>query len=349
MSNLIAIFVAAAVISQPLSIQSSKIIRLPLANVADAYYTANITIGSPNQSFQVLLDTASTETWIPSVQCTSVYCGNHKKYDSATSTTYIKDGRPWSRAYTAGNVSGFLSSDVYGLDDASVAQTFGEVTQFGAISYALLNFDGIIGLGISKSSFSENNFIENLKEQSVIGQKIFGIYLKRNGTSQDGGQITIGALDESHYVGELEYHSLANNQSWSVNLEKLDVTGTEYVRNHQLLVNTGSAVNILPIDVARKLNTQIGAVPIAPGQYIVDCAKLSSLPDIDFVFHGSVLTFKPQEYTFRASGLCVSGFYGFAFPPQLQNTILAGNIFLQKYYAAFDAENSRIGFALRAQ
>jgi Eukaryotic aspartyl protease len=78
--------------------------RLPNYNCFDLMYTGTLRMGTPSQFFHVKLDTTTSVSWLPSVNCDQT-CrfGHFEHYNPYTSTTYK------------------------GLDDASLPSTFREV------------------------------------------------------------------------------------------------------------------------------------------------------------------------------------------------------------------------------
>ena len=74
-------------------------------------------------------------------------CIGKKKYNSASSSTYAKNGSSFTVPYGSGTVSGFVSEDTVDLTSDLIArnQLFGEITHAPA-KFAAFKSDGILGL-----------------------------------------------------------------------------------------------------------------------------------------------------------------------------------------------------------
>lgn len=54
----------------------------------DASYTGGLTVGTPPQSFQVILDTGSSDLWLAGTECTSTTCQGIPKYVESSSSSF---------------------------------------------------------------------------------------------------------------------------------------------------------------------------------------------------------------------------------------------------------------------
>jgi len=62
--------------------------------------------------------------------------------------------------------------------------------------------------------------------------------------------------------------------------------------------------------MAEMLNAQIGAKRSWNGQYTVECAKVSSLPELTFWLGGKPFPIKGTDYILEVQGTCISSFTG---------------------------------------
>lgn len=92
---------------------------------------------SPLSQFKVILDTGSSNLWVPSSQCTSIACFLHAKYDSSASSTHKANGTTFSIQYGTGSMEGFVSNDKFSIGDLTVPHLdFAEATKEPGLTFA---------------------------------------------------------------------------------------------------------------------------------------------------------------------------------------------------------------------
>lgn len=330
----------------------------PLNNYMDAQYYGDITLGTPPQTFRVIFDTGSSNLWLPSSKCkiTDISCWTHNKYKSEKSSTYKANGTKFSIQYGSGAVSGFLSTDNFGIGGVTVKdQTFGEVTSQPGITFVMAKFDGILGMGWRTISVQNvETVFDNMIAQKLVEKPIFSFYLNRDATSKVGGELILGGSDPDHYVGPLTYAPLTDTTYWKFQMQGILVSGQKVSgvceSGCAAIADTGTSLLAGPLEQAAKLNQMIGATPTpVPGEYTVDCKKLSSLPKISFRIAGVDFVLNGEDYVLKITkgsvSECVSGFMGISLPPKVGQLWILGDVFIGAWYTEFDVGNKRVGFA----
>lgn len=318
---------------------------VPLTNFANAQYFAEIGLGTPPQTFKVILDTGSSNLWVPGKSCSSIACFLHTKYDSSASSTYKANGTDFEIRYGSGELSGFISQDTLTIGDLVVKkQDFAEATNEPGLAFAFGRFDGILGLGYDTISVQGvvppfYNMLDQLDEP------LFAFALG-DGSSEDGGEFSFGAVNEDRFEGKITWIPVRRKGYWEVNLDSFSL-GKETLEldDTGAAIDTGTSLMAVPSDVAELLNKEIGAKKSWNGQYTVDCAAIDTLPDIAFTFSGHTFKLAASDYILNLQGSCISAFTGLDIPPPLGPIWILGDALLRRYYSVYDLGKNRVGLA----
>ena len=308
---------------------------------------SEISLGTPPQNFKVVLDTGSSNLWVPSSECNSIACYLHNKYDSSASSTYKKNGTSFEIRYGSGELSGFVSNDVFQIGDLKVKhQDFAEATSEPGLAFAFGRFDGIMGLGYD--TISVNKIVPpfyNMLDQGLLDEPVFAFYLGDTNEGQES-VATFGGIDESHYSGKLTKIPLRRKAYWEVDLDAITFgKETAEMDNTGVILDTGTSLIALPSTIAELLNKEIGAKKSYNGQYTVECNKRDSLPDLTFTLTGHNFTIGAYDYILEVQGSCISAFFGMDFPEPVGPLAILGDAFLRRWYSVYDVGNSAVGLA----
>ncbi|KFY73834.1 hypothetical protein V499_06101 [Pseudogymnoascus sp. VKM F-103] len=333
-----------AVFQEPSSVKQGGHL-VPVSNFLNAQYFSEITIGNPPQSFKVVLDTGSSNLWVPSQSCGSIACYLHSKYDSSESTSYEKNGTEFAIQYGSGSVSGFISQDQVNIGDLVIKdQLFGEAVEEPGLAFAFGRFDGILGLGFD--TISVNKVVPpfySMIDQGLLDEKVFSFYLADDKSQSEA---VFGGIDKSHYTGELTYIPLRRKAYWEVDFDAISFGKVRAdLDNTGVILDTGTSLNTLPSSLAELLNKEIGAEKGYNGQYSIDCKKRDDLPDITFTLAGHDFALGAHDYILEMGGSCVSTFMGMDMPEPVGPLAILGDAFLRRWYSVYDLEKGAVGLA----
>ncbi|KAH7909447.1 Asp-domain-containing protein [Hygrophoropsis aurantiaca] len=320
--------------------------NVPLTNFMNAQYYTEIELGSPPQSFKVILDTGSSNLWVPSSKCTSIACFLHAKYESGSSSSYKANGSAFSIQYGTGSMEGYVSQDTLAIGDISIKkQDFAEATKEPGLTFAFGKFDGILGLGYN--TISVNHITPpfyNMIDQGLLDAPVFSF--RMGSSEEDGGEAVFGGIDHAAYTGDITYVPVRRKAYWEVELTKVSFGGDELeLESTGAAIDTGTSLIALPTDIAEMLNTQIGATRSWNGQYQVDCSKVPSLPELSFYFGGKAYPLQGSDYILNVQGTCVSAFTGMDINLPGGSLWIIGDVFLRRYFTVYDLSRDAVGFA----
>ncbi|KAF7350723.1 Aspartic peptidase A1 [Mycena sanguinolenta] len=317
---------------------------VPLTNFMNGQYYAEIQLGTPPQTFKVLLDTGSSNLWVPSAGCTSVPCQLHTKYISSKSTSYKANGSTIAIKYELGSIEGFVSNDMLDIGGLKIHnQDFVEATKENGLTLAFAKFDGILGLAYN--TISANRIVPpfyNMIAQGLVDKPVFSVRL---GSDDDGGEVTLGGIDEGAYTGTIQYVPVRRRGYWEVAFDVFTFDGENLdLENTGAIIDTSTSFIIVPVDVAEMVNAQIGARKSWNGQYVVQCDRISSLPDVSFTFGGKRFPLAASDYILDVQGICISSFVGTDIDVGGPLWVI-GDVFLRKYFTVYDLGRNAVGFA----
>lgn len=314
---------------------------------------SEISIGTPPQTFKVVLDTGSSNLWVPSSECGSIACYLHTKYDSSSSSTYKKNGTSFEIRYGSGSLSGFTSQDVMQIGDLKIKeQVFAEATEEPGLAFAFGRFDGILGLGFD--TISVNKIVPpfyNMIDQGLLDEPVFAFYLgDTNNGEGDESEAIFGGVNKDHYTGKITEIPLRRKAYWEVDLDSITFgDSTAELDNTGVILDTGTSLIALPTTLAELLNKEIGAKKGYNGQYTIECDKRDSLPDLSFKLSGYDFAITPYDYILEVQGSCISSFMGMDFPEPVGPLAILGDAFLRKWYSVYDLGKGTVGLAASKQ
>ncbi|KAF9572209.1 hypothetical protein EC968_010147 [Mortierella alpina] len=320
------------------------IIQLSSIGSVSGYY-GQVQIGSPQQTFNVVFDTGSSDLWIPSIKCTEASCLTHQRFSGKHSSSYdtLNPPEPFEIEYGTGEVSGVISEDIITLGGLSSKRPirFAESMTSSPL-FGRAVFDGVFGLAYQEmSSSGEQPPFLSMMEQRTVKNGIFGFYM-----GHGSGELAFGGYDSSRIEGnDILWSKVVKKGYWEIMMDGVKSEKEKLLKAPvHAIVDTGTTQIIVPVGLARHLHAKLlpGARHIHDGIYSLPC-NLQGMPILKFEIGGRTFELPPHLYTLQeiAPGRCMSGFAG----EEVEGTSwILGDVFLRSVYSIFDFDNDRVGF-----
>jgi len=328
-----------------------------LIDTSDTQYYGPIALGTPPQNFTVIFDTGSSNLWVPSSKCkkSDIACQTHNKYNSSESSTYIPNGEPFAIEYATGSLTGFLSEDTLWISDLQVVnQTFAEATSEPGITFDAAFFDGIMGMAFESISVDAVTPVwYNIMTQGLVEQNVFCFWLSKEPSKTNGGELILGGFDTTKFTGPITYAPLFSETYWAIYIDDILMGGTSLGAcptpgspGCRSICDSGTSLITGPTENIEEINSQLPCKTNFEGECIfTSCNNLDTLPVVSFVISGRAFNLTGPDYVINDSGTCISGFMALDLAPPIGPGWILGDVFISTFYAVFDFDEERLGFA----
>ncbi|KAL8277192.1 hypothetical protein RQP46_010365 [Phenoliferia psychrophenolica] len=279
----------------------------------DVGYFTTVQIGTPPKDYKLLLDSGSSDMWMPSENCAT--CGaTHTTLGTTSSSTFKALTQTFAITFGTGQVSGTLAQDDVTIAGLKLPQhTFGVTTiesaDFGA---AGVPFDGLMGL--AKSQLSTQKTPTPIESMA-----------------------TFGGVDSSKFTGTLtEFANVSPQGFWEGAMSDVQVNGKSLnLAGRTAILDTTAIHAAIP-----------GSATDGQGGFAVPCTNTAV---ISLAFNGTSFTINPSDLAFvpvntnDLAGLCISGIASGQIGGP--NEWLVGDVFLKNVYFATDVAANKMGLA----
>uniref|UniRef100_A0A8B9TKK2 Beta-secretase 1 n=1 Tax=Anas platyrhynchos TaxID=8839 RepID=A0A8B9TKK2_ANAPL len=199
-------------------------------------YYVEMTVGSPPQKLNILVDTGSSNFAVGAAPHPFL----RRYYQRQLSSTYRDLRKGVYVPYTQGKWEGELGTDLVTIPhgpNVTVRANIAAITESDKFFINGSNWEGILGLAyaeIARPDDSLEPFFDSLVKQTQV-PNIFSLQLCGAGFSLNetealaavGGSMIIGGIDRSLYVGDIWYTPIRKEWYYEVIIVRLEVNGQD--------------------------------------------------------------------------------------------------------------------------
>ncbi|CAO2635250.1 Beta-secretase 1 [Lemmus lemmus] len=320
-------------------------------------YYVEMTVGSPPQTLNILVDTGSSNFAVGAAPHPFL----HRYYQRQLSSTYRDLRKGVYVPYTQGKWEGELGTDLVSIPhgpNVTVRANIAAITESDKFFINGSNWEGILGLAYAEIA------------------RLCGAGFPLNQTealASVGGSMIIGGIDHSLYTGSLWYTPIRREWYYEVIIVRVEINGQDLKMDckeynyDKSIVDSGTTNLRLPKKVFEAAVKSIKAASSTEkfpdgfwlGEQLV-CWQAGTtpwniFPVISLYLMGEVtnqsfrITILPQQYLRPVEDVATSqdDCYKFAISQSSTGTVM-GAVIMEGFYVVFDRAQKRIGFAVSA-
>jgi len=323
---------------------------------ADSSYYGTVAIGTPAVSYNVVMDTGSSDLWVTSSKCEG-NCDGVNTFSSSQSTSFTNLSTPFEIKYGSGSAQGSLGKDVVQMAGFSVPNQVFALCDVVSSDLLQSPVSGLIGLAWqSIASSGAEPLWQTLASSGAWDEPVMAFQITRFTnisqvrTLEPGGTFTMGTLNSSLYTGDIDYVNLPSDgvNYWTLPLTTLTVQGNSITlpsgKDSYAAIDTGTTLIGGPQDTIAAIYASIpGSEPASgdyEGYYSYPC---DTNVNVTMSFGGRSWSVSSADFVMtKVSGnTCIGGFFATESTPAW----IVGDTFLKNVYSVFRYNPPSVGFA----
>ncbi|KAI0031309.1 aspartic peptidase domain-containing protein, partial [Vararia minispora EC-137] len=323
----------------------------------DVTYTGSVSFGTPAQSFDIVLDTGSSDLWVQTTGCTNCPPGSGM-LNTNQSSSIQTSSQSVSFSYGQGQAQGTMASSTVSFGGFTLnSQTFGAVTQiFDNVIPS--NAAGIMGLAFQPlARTGATPFWQALLNSNQFSNPEIAFFLARNEgrvssltNSNPGGSLTLGGRNTTLFQGNVDFQSFPSGLSpafWWQNVASFTLNGNPISFSNALAaIDTGTTLLGGPQDAVQNFwNAVPGSRSVGNGMFSFPC---STQLNTSMSFGGKSFPINPVDLNFGrlGGGQCMGAFFSLGSNiGRGRPAWIVGDVFLKNVYTVFRANPPSVGFA----
>ncbi|KZO93798.1 aspartic proteinase from Irpex Lacteus [Calocera viscosa TUFC12733] len=334
---------------------SPSVKSIPAVNYQYVQYTAVIGVGSPATTYNLVIDTGSSNTFV----------GTGKPF--VKTKTSVRTGQQVYVSYGSGYFGGdeYLDQVTLGAGLVLKNQSIGAATSFAQFP----GVDGILGVGPTLltqgtlypgADLEIPTVVDTAYTQRLVPDRVLGVALAPTTSNNSvNGALTFGGV-EQRYAAGITYvpvtKTLPSGYYWGLNVSSLDYGSTNLFKNDAGIVDTGTTLVYIADNFFAKYRAAIPGSAIDPitGLLEVPASQASTIQSLNFTIGGRAFTLSAGAQLIPQSEVAAYGgrnghYYSYIGPMGSDSgagfDFVLGQKFLERFYSVYDTTRNRVGLS----